>query len=458
MTFAFDLNGKAVSGDDGSVLLIDFLRYQLHLSGTKAACREGDCGSCQVLVKSPAARMFKAMPSCLMRLQDCQNCQVITIDGLPKNNPLITTLASSGASQCGYCSPGLTIGLINWLLNGKALSETEGASFINANLCRCTGYMGQKRAIKAIGEEYSHLLLSAEDRVAFLQKVNVLPKIVVHAYHQNTTPAQSPYYAQVQNKSAAILAGGGTDLYLHNKPSENPVISLLKTGEDHVVRMSDDCVSISALHPIQLVADTIDTLACLPAFSSFNHWFASLPIRNRATLGGNLANASPIADGICFFMALDTIIETNLRQVPIGQLFSGFKQTDLSLNEVITWLHVPKSVTRDYIYFEKVSRRGTTDIAVVNCCGRWQITDNNVSRVALVLGGASPVPVRLTSLENNLLGHSLQESIEELVDTHLDAAISPIDDSRGSKVYRRLLAKQLLLSQWESVKEKANHA
>ena len=154
MSVRFFLNGQPQNIPEKQYLLIDYLRYQLNLTGTKAACREGDCGSCQVLVCEPVDEQekgscipdYRSQTSCLLRLQDLKNHHVITIEGLKVGfesggtkalNPMQKILADSGASQCGFCSPGLVIGILNWLLNGPKLTVEEGEAWINGNLCRC---------------------------------------------------------------------------------------------------------------------------------------------------------------------------------------------------------------------------------------------------------------------------------------------------------------------------------
>ena len=457
----FWLNGEVQVIPDEPCLLIDYLRDHLHLTGTKAACREGDCGSCQVLLSdhSQAGMLYyRAQTSCLSRVQDIENHHLITIEGLRKYsttslNQLQQILADSGASQCGFCSPGLTIGMLNWLLNGNALTVEEGEDWINGNLCRCTGYMGQRRAIAEIVSTYAEGLMASKDRLQTLIDLELFPKF-------STIP--------LPLKAANKTLGGGTDRYLYQPVSMWSKDKACRIDDDTpAFKTTQNVLILNACSPIQRIADALEAAGEFSTFKKFNHLFASLPVRNQATLGGNLANASPIGDGITFLMALDATVCTNLQSISIYDFFIGFKQTILKPGEMIQWIQIPFTPTSSYaqmpempemhITFDKVSRRGTTDIAVVNCAARWQLENGIVKRVLLVVGGASPMPVRLPTLENAMVGLCVNdfkngvEKISHYLNQYLHEYLSPISDQRGSAHYRRLLANQLVLAQWYSL-------
>lgn len=454
----FWLNGEVQVIPDEPCLLIDYLRDHLHLTGTKSACREGDCGSCQVLLSdhSQAGMLyFRAQTSCLSRVQDIENHHLITIEGVRKYsttnlNQLQKILADNGASQCGFCSPGLTMGVLNWLLNGNTLTVEEGEDWINGNLCRCTGYMGQRRAIAEIVDVYAEGLMASKDRLQTLIDLELFPKF-----------STIPLPLKASNKTL----GGGTDRYLHQPASiweKNEACTI--DGNELAFKETQNSMILNACVPIQRIAEALEMAGKFSIFKKFNHLFASLPVRNQATLGGNLANASPIGDGITFLMALDAIVCTNLQSVSINDFFIGFKQTVLKPAEIIQWIEIPLTQidscagTREvHITFDKISRRGTTDIAVVNCAARWQLENGIVKRVLLVVGGASATPVRLPALENAMVGLCVndfkngEEKISHYLNQYLHEYLSPISDQRGSAHYRRLLANQLVLAQWYSL-------
>jgi len=479
MRSQFWLNGKPISIPDEPCLLIDYLRDHLHLSGTKAACREGDCGSCQVLVCAPLnvsgksqlsfRKSYRAQTSCLLRLQDLRNHQVITIEGITQEgvtqregsdydgglNPVQQAVADNGASQCGFCSPGLVIGVLNWLLNGPELTVEEGETWINGNLCRCTGYMGQRRSIQPIVNTYADSLRASENRLQSLIDFSLLP---VFAF--------MPLMKGVESHDVICNpVGGGTELYLQQPIAELTQDNLQIMDVEPAIKDIAGSLFLNARTPIQQVAETLEQTGKLSAFNRFNHLFASLPVRNRATLGGNLANASPVADGITLLLVLDAIIHTSQRVISIHDFFTGFKSTVLnnagSINqgaEIVQWIEIPSVSDQAFVYFDKVSRRVTTDIAVVNCAGCWQLESGRVRQVSLSIGGASPMPVRIKELEVALQGLSVDNSraeveIKQLLGQHLQMHLAPISDVRGSAKYRRLLANQLVLAQWQALGE-----
>lgn len=440
------VNGLAVEIPETPVLLIDFLRQQQHLTGTKAPCREGDCGACQVLLRRRGEAGFQAVVSCLLPVQHLADAQVLTIEGVPHHNPVQQAFSAAGASQCGFCSPGLVMAAIHWLLSGETLAVAEGYAALNGNLCRCTGYMGQKRGIEALHDRFADQLLACDDRLQYLVAQQVLPDYLA----SDSLLSRSEFSEETDNSSSSPVFGGGTDLLL--ELPLNDVVSHYRpvTIDQPVIKVSTDRIALSALHSIEAVSQSLAAQHLLPGFQPFTHWFASPPLRALATLGGNLAHASPVGDGLCFFMALDAIVETEQREIPIAEFFLGFRKTVLNPGEVIRWISVPAQCTRDTVLFEKVSRRKTTDIAAVNCTGRWTVGNGKVEAVSLALGGATVTPNRLTALEAKLRGCSLAQTIDDVL-SDMVLPISPVSDHRGSAEYRRALARQLLLSQWDHI-------
>lgn len=495
----FWLNGQARDIPDTPCLLLDYLRAQ-QLTGNKGPCREGDCGACQVLVcddpqQQPAS--FRAQTACLLRLQDLAGQHVLTIEGLQQDgngnkiavpdrhlNLLQQLLADAGASQCGFCSPGLVIGCVNWLLNGPQLTLAEGENWLNGNLCRCTGYMGQRRALQQMTNTLGETLRRSRNRLQTLVDEGIVPGYILpdyilhrHSAHtlavtpENTGNGESPTTATALPSGSAahthtgapcMVIGGGTDLYLQQPLATLPAGNQLARSHDAVIRQSRTGLFLNARQPLQTIAAALAQKQLLPAFARFNQLFASLPIRNRATLGGNLAHASPVADSIPFLLVLNATLHTSQRVIPVQDFFTGFKQTALQAGEVIEWIQLPADTNNAIIHFDKVSRRGTTDIATVNCAGCWHVQQQTIVDVRLAMGGASPMPVRLSALEDALRGSDLEKlraedfksRLPELFQQHLQPSLAPISDLRGSAHYRRLLAQQLILAQLDYLLQK----
>lgn len=443
MANTFLINGEQCSLPDEPMLLIDYLRDHQHLKSVKGACREGDCGSCQVLVKRPLDNRWLALTSCLLPVLDLKDAALMTVDALPFPNVLQKIFSEMGASQCGFCSPGLMMATISWLLNGRHLTVEEGYEAINGNLCRCTGYMGQKRAIQVLVEQWAESLLGIEDRTQYLIDSGLLP-----AFANKVLP----------NQATNSAIGGGTDLFLETDiraASENRLSGEINQS---VIKQTDQGLALSALHPIQEVADALREQNLLAVFEPFVNHFASRPVRYRATLGGNLAHASPVGDGLCLMLALDVVVETNQRQFPIGSFYKGFKSSCLESDEIIRWVHVSNETLKNVNLYEKVSRRPMTDIAVVSCASSWKLCDDKVESVRLALGGASAMPKRMRQLEEALQGFPINGNFVDEVLSKVDLEISPISDVRGSKHYRQRLARQLILAQWIELSHGVNNS
>lgn len=450
----FWLNGRACIAADDQVLLLDFLRQQRHLHGTRGACHEGDCGSCQVLLSDnpqDERPQFHAVTSCLLRAADLDQQHVVTIEGLQHlhspatAHPLFQLLADAGASQCGFCSPGLVMAILNWLLNGTALDAQEGEHWINGNLCRCTGYMGQRRAVQELVQRVASSLRQSHWRLGTLIGMQWLPawmQLPDSRLAEDEDPETMP--------PPSIIMGGGTDYWLEHG-GEQSCASVLTHSQACAARVDNNRLHLNARSPLQQLATTLQQLDQLPVFQSFTEAFASMPVRQRATLGGNLAHASPVADSIPLLLVLDAAVQTTQRTLSIHELFTGFKQTALQTGEIIEWLLIPLMEPDTRMQFDKVSRRPHTDIAVVNAASYWRVQDDRVIDVRIAIGGASPMPVRLFALENALKNLPVSTDITTLVESHLQTTISPISDVRGSAQYRKLLARQLILAHWQQL-------
>ena len=448
------VNGIQITEIPSATLVIDLLRQTLHLTGTKAACREGDCGSCQILVariNSQGNTFIQAEPSCLLRTEDIEEALVLTIEGVNHpQNPVQQTLVECGAIQCGYCTSGLVISLTDWLINGITLTEEEGVEWISANLCRCTGYMGQRRAVKQLSAELSSPLLTSTNRMKTLIERHILP-----AYLEQLG-SLFPHHRKRKDlhKSKPIL-GGGTDLLLEE--------SLCQLTNNHstinfnspAVQQKGEQLWLNAQAPISKIEQELRMLDILPVFSRFCHLFASNPIRNRATLAGNIVHGSPIADGAVLLLALDAHLVTTQRTIPLTLFYTGYKTSNLHKDEIVTDIVILQKHAGAFTHFDKVSRRQRIDLANINCAGNFVLQGDRIIEAHIAMGGIAPSPIRLSSVENLCVNLSIDQlkntlSINSLL-TSLQSSIDPISDIRGSSDYRRLLANKLIESQIDAL-------
>jgi xanthine dehydrogenase small subunit len=201
----------------GGTALLDFIRRERRLTGTREGCREGDCGACTVLLGDrPAGRLrYRAVNSCLFPLADAAGCHVVTVEGLNNEEltPVQQAIVSEGASQCGFCTPGIVVSLTGFLLQSSDLQTDDAVTAIEGNVCRCTGYVSIRRAVERLLRAVRPELLAAPERMAALVALGILPGYFPGIDGRLRALAEEPSQAPVAKRTAEIVAGG-TDLYV----------------------------------------------------------------------------------------------------------------------------------------------------------------------------------------------------------------------------------------------------
>ena len=452
MTYRFLLNRNSVEESvPPGELLLDIIRYNRGLTGTKEACREGDCGACQILVGEHINDRihYQAVNACLLPVGAIAGQHVVTIEGLNSEqlNPIQRALVENGAIQCGFCTPGLVMALTGFFLNSTHSDESAALDSIAGNLCRCTGYVGFKRAVSALCQQFDLSASPLERRIEDLVAWQILP-----SYFATVPEMLSQYLAGKISEPLdnAVLIAGGTDLFVQ-KPQKlysQPLHFLSNESLHPLIRkQNSDCI-INALTTIEQIRTSLLLQSCFPLLAEDFKLICSAPIRQRATLGGNLINASPIGDLAVFFLALDTqlilLSGSQLRTVPLQQFFQGYKQIDLKPGERLLEVRfeIPTQVGR--FSYEKVSKRMYLDIASVNSAMLIQEQAKKISKVHLSAGGVAPFPLYLAKTCAYLVGQNVcLETVKTAAKIAL-SEIAPISDTRGSAQYKRLLLQQLL--------------
>jgi xanthine dehydrogenase small subunit len=452
MTYRFLLNRNSVEESvPPGELLLDIIRYNRGLTGTKEACREGDCGACQILVGEHINDRihYQAVNACLLPVGAIAGQHVVTIEGLNSEqlNPIQRALVENGAIQCGFCTPGLVMALTGFFLNSTHSDESAALDSIAGNLCRCTGYVGFKRAVSALCQQFDLSASPLERRIEDLVAWQILP-----SYFATVPEMLSQYLAGKISEPLdnAVLIAGGTDLFVQ-KPQKlysQPLHFLSNESLHPLIRkQNSDCI-INALTTIEQIRTSLLLQSCFPLLAEDFKLICSAPIRQRATLGGNLINASPIGDLAVFFLALDTqlilLSGSQLRTVPLQQFFQGYKQIDLKPGERLLEVRfeIPTQVGR--FSYEKVSKRMYLDIASVNSAMLIQEQAKKISKVHLSAGGVAPFPLYLAKTCAYLVGQNVcLETVKTAAEIAL-SEIAPISDTRGSAQYKRLLLQQLL--------------
>ena len=452
MTYQFLLNRNSVEENvPPDELLLDIIRHNRGLTGTKEACREGDCGACQILVGELISNRirYQAVNACLLPAGAISGHHVVTIEGLNSEqlNPIQRALVDNGAIQCGFCTPGLVMALTGFFLNSTLSDESAALDWIAGNLCRCTGYAGIKRAVSALCLQFDLSASPLERRIEDLIAWQILP-----AYFSTVPEMLSQYSARKTSEplNNAVLIAGGTDLFVQ-KPEKlhSQALHFLSNEslQPLIRKENSDCV-INALTTIEQIRTSPLLQSCFPRLAEDFKLICSAPIRQRATLGGNLINASPIADLAVFFLALDaqlTLLSgSQTRSVSLQQFFQGYKQIDLKPGERLLEIRFEIPAKADRFSYEKVSKRVHLDIAAVNSAMLIQEQAGKINKVHISAGGVAPFPLYLAKTCAYLVGQNVCLETVKTAAEIAQSEIAPISDTRGSAHYKRLLLRQLL--------------
>ncbi len=432
--------------------LLDFIRKDQQLKGSKLVCKEGECGACAVLVGSCAngKLTYQSMTSCIMPLINSNGKHIVTIEGLNMDDlsPVQQAMVDSYATQCGFCTPGFVVSLSGYLLSNNTFTKNGIMESIDGNICRCTGYKSIERAadriLARLHEEVSR------PGIASLVRAGWLPSYFKGIFRRLSAiqPAQMPI-------AKLIKLGGGTDLYVqkpHEMYESQPAAMYDQPTLKQIGIEDGVCQFGASLTMGDLYRSKIFKKA-LPQSDYIFRLLSSTPIRNMSTIGGNLVNASPIGDFTILLLGLNaTILLSNrnkLRELPLRRFYKGYKKMDLRKGEYLEAIRFPVKGKKTYIHFEKVSQRKFLDIASVNFASTIELSKaGEITTIHLAVGGVGPIPMYLEKTTAFLRKRKINEAtLREAIEV-LYSEISPISDARGSAAYKKLLARQLFLAQF----------
>lgn len=453
---SFILNELNIHTDHSpGMTLLDFIRYHRHLMGTKCGCREGDCGACTVLVGELSDNniRYRAMTSCLIPLSNIAGKHVVTVEGINPGDGSLTAvqeaLVTESGTQCGFCTVGFVMSLTGFCLDEEPLTSEGAIAAIDGNICRCTGYKSIERA----AERLSDMSKSQKGETPLLSAIenNVVP---VYFKDIPARLANMPIRPTAENKVQltveTVFVGGGTDLFVQRpeKMEHIPAVYLFDDISLKGIRQNGDRIDIGANVTVTelMASDLLQSI--FPRLKSFLKLVSSTPVRNMATVAGNLVNASPIGDLTVWLLALDAIVVLqgqNTREVPLKDFYLGYKKMDRTPDEMVTKVYFRRPSGQYYFNFEKVSKRTYLDIASVNTAILLRLEGDKIAEAHLSAGGVGPVPLYLRQTAAFLTGKSIHQPGELMTQANeiIGTEISPISDIRGSATYKRLLLQQL---------------
>ncbi|MDQ8187760.1 FAD binding domain-containing protein [Pelagicoccus sp. SDUM812002] len=440
-----------------AMVALDFLRKLRQLTGSKEGCKEGDCGACTVIVGElqEESIQYRPMTSCLLPMGELHGKHLVSIEGLnlDKLSPVQSAMVDCGGTQCGYCTPGFVVAMTAGLMDPTISMDSKGHDFATSgNLCRCTGY----RSIKNAGEQVFENLrkkLEGKPRIEALADLNAIPHYFRAAADQLASIQSSTKPQNISTEYTGPIVAGGTDLFVQKGeelPDTNP--RLLNRQKIEAAQEKDGVVRLDAGMTFEAFARDPLIKEAIPNISDFNDLMASWPVRTRATLAGNICNASPIADMTCLLLALEAELaissRSGLRIVPLKKFYLRYKQLAKEPDEVVSEIRFAKPTERECVHWEKVSKRKILDIATVNAASKFEVKNSFIARACLAVGGVAATPLFLQKASDFLSGKELTvETVSKCLEI-AQSEFNPISDVRGSASYKRLLARQLLASQF----------
>jgi xanthine dehydrogenase small subunit len=435
--------------------LLEVLREDLGCTGTKEGCAEGDCGACTVVVAEPVAAgdgqalRYSAVNSCIRLAHSVQGLALWTVEDLARDpliesdspaglHPAQSAMVSCHGSQCGFCTPGFVMSLFgmyqNRVCQGQPITRELAQHDLSGNLCRCTGY----RPILDAAQQMEQLPRAQVNEGAVLAQLQQLqaPALDDATYLAPRSLAEL-LAARAAHPQAQIVAGA-TDvgLWVTKQFREfGQVLDVTRVAELREISDAGEHLVIGAAATLTEAFAAL--LALWPQLDEFAARFAGLPVRNAGTLGGNVANGSPIGDSMPLLIALHAQVvlasERGERCMPLEDFYTGYRKNQLAADELLVRIEIPKP---------------RADISAVCLAIQLTLQGGEVQSASIGVGGVAATPVRARATEAQLAGALWNETSVARAADALRSEFQPLSDMRASSDYRRALLGHLLERYW----------
>ena len=447
----FILNNRLIETHKAaSTTLLDFIRYDENLRGTKIGCREGDCGACTVLIGAlkNGKTEYMSVTSCLTPLPNVHGKHVVTIEGLnlsEKLNQVQQAMVDCSGTQCGFCTPGFVNSMSGYALTCSESNLENAISSIDGNICRCTGYKTIELAAAKVTEQL--VKKDQSQPLSWLVKNDFIPDYFL-TIEERLQEIITEYTAVGQ-----VPIGGGTDLYVqkHDELHDMDLDYLFdKSHLNGIYFDGNKCILKSAVTVTDLIKNET-LLKTIPNWYNYLKLLSSTPIRNIATIAGNIANGSPIGDFTIILLAMKAQLtltnkEHENRQIALKDFYLGYKTLDKKADEIITEITFELPTNGSLFNFEKVSKRQYLDIASVNTACSISTKGITIIDANVSIGGVGPIPKYLAKTNAFLIAKSIDVNTILEAEQILQTELAPISDARGNEAYKRLLARQLFFA------------
>ena len=458
----FVLDGAVVTVDSvaPTKTVLNFLREDLGRTGTKEGCAEGDCGACTVVVGELVGETLelKTVNACIQFVPSLDGKALFTVEDLRQADgelhPVQQAMVDCHGSQCGFCTPGFVMSLWSLYLEheqqGTRPAEPEIRNALTGNLCRCTGY----RPILEAGARMFDLPRASFDREALRTQLKSLARNASFVYQHDGQRFFAPRSLaeltelRASHPQATILAGN-TDvgLWVNKQLRELPeIIYIGYIAELREIRERGRTLRIGAGASL---TDAYQALAGpYPGLREMWERFASVPIRNAGTMGGNVANGSPIGDSMPALIVLGARVvltrRAGSRTLPMEDLYVGYMKKAMAPDEILEAIEVP--LPRASLAFRtyKVSKRYDSDISAVCAAFALDLDGERIAECRVAFGGMAATPKRASAAEAALRGKRWTEETARAAMDALTADYAPLTDMRASAAYRLQVAQNLL--------------
>lgn len=444
MEIAFLLNGETrqLRVDDPTQSLLDWLRAE-GLTGTKEGCNEGDCGACTVMVSDASGP--RAVNACLMMLPQIAGKALRTIEGIAapdgRLHPVQQAMIDQHGSQCGFCTPGFIVSMA--AAHGQGRKDYD--DLLAGNLCRCTGYAPILRAAEAAATEPPADWLQADASFTLAEISSGVRGQTAPAFLPETTEALAEW---VLAHPEATLIAGGTDvsLWVTKALRDLPEVAFLSHCKDLAqIRETPDGYEIGAGVTIAALRRWAE--GPHPALAGLLRRFASEQVRQVATIGGNIANGSPIGDGPPALIAMGASLTlrrgNERRTMPLEDFFLDYRKQDRRPGEFVENVTLPKSAPGLRCY--KLSKRFDQDISAVCGCFNLTLKGSKIETARVAYGGMAGIPKRAAAFEAALIGQDFTEDTVAAALPLLEQDFTPLSDMRASAIYRMNAAQAMAL-------------
>jgi len=498
-TLRFLRRGEAVTVHDVAPdrTLLDLLREDLHLSATKEGCGEGDCGACTVVLGEAVNGQlrYKAINSCIRLAHSVDGMAVFTAEDIAaptgELHPAQEAMVQCHGSQCGFCTPGFVMSLFGMYqvhvaptlpaargslppegagaprggpsahaTSGQGITREQAQVDLSGNLCRCTGY----RPILDAAQQMGALPLPAGCAVEEAATVAALKSLKTRAAGDTPYLRPNTLQALLQARAAhpkAQVVAGTTDVGLwvtkqHQRFER--VLDVTAARELQRIEAYPHHIAIGAA--VTLTEAFAALVHERPQLKTFGQRFAGLPVRNSGTLGGNVANGSPIGDSMPLLIALGASVvlmrwkktktggEIAHRELRLEDLYTGYRTNVMRPDELLCWIKVPRPTGHATECVYKISKRFDDDISAVCLAIQLTVKGGVVQQVSIGAGGVAATPARARQTEAALLGQPWTADTVMAGAAALRAEFQPISDMRASAHYRQTVLGNLLQRFW----------